>query len=262
MTKLFKIIIFISIYFISSCSNISKRFDNTFDQNNIEILSDIVGTGKQIKNHYKITTHYKGTFEDGTEFDSSYKRNKPFEFQIGLRKVIPGWELGLLGMQVGGKRILKIPPSLAYGKNGAGDLIPPNATLIFEIEIINIEPPGYKEISSEQLLSLKKEKLLVLQKINLILIDIRTQNERNITGIIESSHQITAFDTKGNLNNRLLESYKSIVKQNDHVVFISDKGEVSAILANGFVENLRMKNIYSLKGGIQEWIFQGNQVNR
>ena len=126
----------------------------------IEILSDTPGSGPEIKIHYKIKVHYVGTFDDGTQFDSSYKRNKPLEFQIGLRKVIPGWELGLLGMQVGGKRILKIPPSLAYGKNGAGDLIPPNATLIFEIEIINIEPPGYKEISSEQLISLRKEKLL------------------------------------------------------------------------------------------------------
>jgi len=260
MIKLVKIIIFISIFLISSCTNISKKIDNTSIKNNIEILSDIPGTGKQIKNHYKLSVHYKGTLEDGTEFDSSYKRNKPFEFQIGLQQVIPGWELGLLGMQVGGKRVLKIPPSLAYGKNGAGDLIPSNATLIFEIEIIYIEPPGYKEISSKQLLSLKKEKLLALQKINLIVIDIRNKNEQVKTGIIESSHQITAFDTKGNLNNKFLENYNSIVKQKDHVVFISERGEISAILANGFVEHLGMKNIYSLKGGIEEWIFKGNKL--
>ena len=262
MKKLVKLIFFIPIFLITSCSNISKNIDNTSIQNNIEILSDIPGTGKQIKNHYKILVHYKGTLEDGTEFDSSYKRNKPFKFQIGLQQVIPGWEMGLLGMQIGGKRIFKIPPSLAYGKSGVRKIIPPYAKLIFEVEIINIQPPGYKEITPEQLLLLKKEKLLVLQKINLVLIDIRTQNEQDMTGIIHDSYQITAFNKKGNLNNKFLNNYKSIIKENDHVVFISDKGDISAILANGFVENLGKKNIYSLKGGIQEWIIQGNQINR
>ena len=92
------------------------------------------------------------------------------------------------------------------------------------------------------------------------MIDIRTQNEQNMTGIIHKSYQITAFNKKGNLNNKFLDNYKSIIKENDHVVFISDKGEISAILANGFVENLGKNNIYSLKGGIQEWIIQGNQI--
>ena len=261
MKKLVKLIFFISIFLISSCSNISKNIDNASIQNNIEILSDIPGIGNKIKNHYKITTHYVGTLEDGTVFDSSYERNKPFTFQIGLEQVIPGLEMGLLGMQVGGKRIFKIPPSLAYGKSGVGKIIPPYAKLIFEVEIINIQPPGYKEITPEQLLLLKKEKLFVLQKINLVLIDIRTQNEQNMTGIIHNSYQITAFNKKGNLNNKFLDNYKSIVKESDHVVFISDRGEISAILANGFVENLGKKNIYSLKGGIQEWIIKGNKIN-
>ena len=111
MKKLVKLIFFISIFLISSCSNISKNIDNASIQNNIEILSDIPGIGIKIKNHYKITTHYIGTFEDGTVFDSSYERNIPFTFQIGLEQVIPGLEMGLLGMQVGGKRIFKIPNS-------------------------------------------------------------------------------------------------------------------------------------------------------
>ena len=93
------------------------------------------------------------------------------------------------------------------------------------------------------------------------MIDIRTQNEQDMTGTIHNSYQITAFNKKGNLNNKFLDNYKSIIKENDHVVFISDKGDISAILANGFVENLGKKNIYSLKGGIQEWIIQGNQIN-
>ena len=102
----------------------------------IEILSDTPGTGPEIKNHYKVSVHYRGFLENGTEFDSSFKRNQPFVFQIGVRQVIPGWELGLMGMKVGGKRKLKIPPELAYGDNAVTDLIPANSTLIFEIEVI------------------------------------------------------------------------------------------------------------------------------
>ena len=106
----------------------------------IKILSDIPGTGPTIVNHSKISVHYRGTFEDETEFDSSFKRNQPFVFQIGVRQVIAGWEIGLMGMKVGGKRMIKIPPELAYGKNGVPQAgIGPNATLIFEIELLAIQ---------------------------------------------------------------------------------------------------------------------------
>ena len=95
----------------------------------------------KLEKHFKVHVNYRGTLVDGTEFDSSFKRKKPFIFQIGLRQVIEGWEKGLMGMKVGGKRTLKIPPELAYGKNGAGDLIPPNAILIFDIEIVDASKP-------------------------------------------------------------------------------------------------------------------------
>ena len=218
----------------------------------IEILSDTPGSGAEIKIHYKIKVHYIGTFEDGSVFDSSYKRSKPLEFQIGLRQVIPGWEIGLEGMRVGGKRVIKVPPSLAYGESGVGNLIPPNTTLIFGIEIISIEPPAYGEINVENLMS--------LQKNGFIIIDIRTQEKWDETGIINGSHQITAFDILGNLNPNFIKIFHSIVMENDHVVFISDTGEISAILANGFVENLGIKNVYSLQGGIQGWIDKYNKV--
>ena len=78
----------------------------------IKILSDIAGTGPKIENHFKVSVHYRGFLEDGTEFDSSFKRNQPFVFQIGVRQVIPGWETGILGMRVGGKRKIKI---IMYG---------------------------------------------------------------------------------------------------------------------------------------------------
>ncbi len=82
--------------------------------------------------------HYTGWLEDGTKFDSSVDRNDPFSFPIDCSYVIPGWDEGVVGMKVGGKRKLVVPPELGYGERGAGGVIPPNATLIFEIELLEL----------------------------------------------------------------------------------------------------------------------------
>jgi FKBP-type peptidyl-prolyl cis-trans isomerase FkpA len=82
--------------------------------------------------------HYTGWLEDGTQFDSSRDRNKPFSFPVQCSYVIPGWDEGVIGMRVGGIRRLTVPPRLAYGEKGAGGVIPPNATLTFEIELLEI----------------------------------------------------------------------------------------------------------------------------
>ena len=150
-----KIFLIFLTFFIFSCATNKKTEDLYFTNNNIEIISEIPGEGEDIKNHYKVTVHYIGEFVDGTEFDNSYKRNKPFIFQIGVNKVIKGWDLGLIGMKVGGTRKIKIPPSLAYGKKGIKDIIPPDSFLIFEIKVINMEPPKYKVISNNELISIR-----------------------------------------------------------------------------------------------------------
>ena len=222
--------------------------------NEIEILSDVPGKGIEINNHFKITVNYRGTLENGNEFDSSFKRKQPFVFQIGLRQVIPGWEKGLMGMRVGGKRTLKIPPNLGYGSKGAGDLIPPNSTLIFDIEIIDVKPPGYKKIYSKDLKNDQHQKFII--------IDIRTLKEREHTGVIENSLEITAFDIDGNFDRKFIKSYQEVASKDDHVVFISNKGEISAILANGFVEQLGATNMYTLVGGIQNWIKEGRDLTK
>lgn len=99
-----------------------------------------MGSGEPVKELNRLTVHYTGKLEDGTTFDSSKNPGRePFRFTIGAGQVIPGWEKGLLGMMVGGQRVLTIPPELAYGEQGAGDVIPPNATLVFEVELLNIE---------------------------------------------------------------------------------------------------------------------------
>lgn len=95
------------------------------------------GQGPEAKNDDVVTVHYTGKLENGTVFDSSYDRGEPFVFQIGAGQVIQGWDVGLLSMKVGEKRLLTIPPELGYGSMQVGD-IPPNSTLIFEVEMIKI----------------------------------------------------------------------------------------------------------------------------
>jgi FKBP-type peptidyl-prolyl cis-trans isomerase len=102
-------------------------------------IEDIkVGTGSAVKSGDTVSINYIGTLEDGTKFDSSYDRNQPFETQIGVGQVIEGWDKGVIGMQVGGKRKLIIPYQMAYGENGYGP-IPAKATLIFEVELMSIK---------------------------------------------------------------------------------------------------------------------------
>ena len=102
----------------------------------VEILKQ--GTGEGAKAGDNIVVNYVGTLTDGTKFDSSIDRNQPFPYTLGQNRVIKGWELGLVGMKVGEKRRLTIPPELGYGAAGAGGAIPPNATLIFEIDMLSI----------------------------------------------------------------------------------------------------------------------------
>lgn len=97
------------------------------------------GTGAEAINGKKVSVHYTGKLEDGTIFDSSVSRGEPIAFVLGAGQVIPGWEQGILGMKVGGKRILIIPPELAYGPQGRPPVIPPNATLIFDVELVNVQ---------------------------------------------------------------------------------------------------------------------------
>lgn len=100
----------------------------------------MVGEGPQAQAGDKVSVHYTGWLEDETKFDSSLDRNQPFEFQLGAGMVIKGWDEGVAEMQVGGKRKLIIPSELGYGQRGAGNVIPPGATLIFEVELLAINP--------------------------------------------------------------------------------------------------------------------------
>ena len=104
----------------------------------VEYISKPDTCDKVASNGDMLSMHYVGTLESGAKFDSSYDRSEPFKFQIGVGQVIQGWEEGVLGMCVGEKRKLIVPPDLGYGDQGAGDIIPGGATLYFEVELIEI----------------------------------------------------------------------------------------------------------------------------
>ena len=108
--------------------------------NGLVIEDLVIGEGNEAQDFNKVVLNYTGTLEDGSIFDSSLKPGRtPFTFTLGAGSVIKGWDLGVKGMKVGGKRKLTIPSNLGYGDNGAGNVIPPGATLIFEVELLEVE---------------------------------------------------------------------------------------------------------------------------
>lgn len=116
---------------------------NTNTNNVLDVTDEVVGTGTVAAAGDSVTVNYVGTLTDGTVFDASANHgSQGFTFTLGAGQVIKGWDEGIVGMKVGGKRKLVIPPSLAYGANGMAGVIPPNATLTFEVELLNVQPQG------------------------------------------------------------------------------------------------------------------------
>lgn len=105
----------------------------------LKYVDAVEGTGPSPRTGQTVKVHYTGKLENGTKFDSSVDRGEPFEFVIGVGKVIKGWDEGVMTMRVGGKRTLTIPPELGYGARGAGNVIPPNAILSFDVELLGVK---------------------------------------------------------------------------------------------------------------------------
>lgn len=130
---MFKILLAISLVAFSCVSMNAQEVKDL-------IVKDVkVGTGKEAKDGNTVTVHYTGTLTNGKKFDSSKDRNQPFSFQLGRGEVIKGWDRGVKGMKVGGMRKLTIPAHLGYGDRGAGNDIPPGATLLFDVELLKVE---------------------------------------------------------------------------------------------------------------------------
>ena len=126
----------------------------------IETITE--GSGQAAEAGNKVFVHYTGKLEDGSVFDSSVTRDQPFSFTLGAGQVIRGWEQGILGMKVGEKRVLTIPPELGYGAAGAGGVIPPNATLTFEVELLDtMIPPQLGQANPQELLDAQKNGTII-----------------------------------------------------------------------------------------------------
>ncbi|RED52222.1 FKBP-type peptidyl-prolyl cis-trans isomerase [Aestuariispira insulae] len=218
----------------------------------LQIEDTLVGTGEEAVLHSQVQVHYTGTLMDGTKFDSSLDRQQPFEFLIGFQQVIAGWEQGVQGMKVGGKRVLVIPPQLAYGERGAGEAIPPNATLRFEIELLAVEGPGYTNVDAATMRGLINK--------GAKMVDIRGSSEWTVTGVIEGASLLTAFGDNGRIQPGFPESFEAAVTREDKVVLIGSEDERSSLLALILVRQAGYPDVYNLTGGVSTWRRDGGDL--
>ena len=209
------------------------------------------GDGPAAASGQQVGVHYTGKLTDGTVFDSSRTRGEPFFFILGQGQVIQGWEQGVLGMTVGEQRVLTIPPELGYGARGAGGVIPPNATLVFDVELMSIStPPRLSVLSIEE-----TEQALAG---GATLIDIRREEEWNETGVLEGAHMITAFTATGQLHPEFNEKFSALVTSLDQeVILYCRTANRTDMLGQALVNQLGFTNMSHLDGGIVEWTKQG-----
>ncbi len=139
MKNIITIFLFTLTLILGACSNKMETGKEITTESGLKYVDEKVGDGKQPSPMSMVTVHYTGTLPDGKKFDSSRDRNQLYSFKIGVGAVIPGWDEGVMTMKVGGKRKLTIPPKLAYGDRGAGSLIQPGATLIFDVELLDVK---------------------------------------------------------------------------------------------------------------------------
>ncbi|WP_289033354.1 FKBP-type peptidyl-prolyl cis-trans isomerase [uncultured Roseibium sp.] len=213
----------------------------------LKVKDITIGTGEEANVGETVVVHYTGWLMDGTKFDSSHDRNQPFSFTLGERRVIPGWEQGVEGMKVGGKRELIIPPELGYGRRGAGNVIPPNATLKFEVELLEVKGKKFSDIGNDEL----KAKLAA----GVPVVDIRRPDEWKATGVLAGSHLITFFDEKGQVNPAFGDELQKVIAgPGDEIVFICQSGNRSSVLSQHLSEKAGFTQIANVQNGIASWI--------
>lgn len=220
----------------------------------VKIDEIAVGEGAEAQPFSVVDVHYTGRLESGEVFDSSIERGEPFRFTLGAGQVIPGWDMGILGMKTGGKRTLSIPPELAYGKQGAGSVIPPNASLVFEVELVAVAPPPFASIDSATL----QAKL----DSGIKLIDIRRPEEWRQTGVVEGSIQSTAFDADGRFIKAFAEMIENTVQPDEEFAVICRTGNRTAVISNWLATTGGYKNVLNVSDGITRWIEEGRPVDK
>ena len=225
------------------------------DTSDLKIEITQKGSGTEAANGMSVSVHYTGKLTDGTKFDSSLDRGTPFTFTLGQGSVIKGWDQGVLGMMVGEKRTLTIPSELGYGSAGAGASIPPNATLIFDIELLDVQMPVVLGQSTPA-------EFIELQKDGYIVIDIRREEEWIETGIIKGAETITAFTESGQLHKDFQEKFFSLAKGPETPILLYCRtGNRTEMLGNALIDQVGLKNVYHLTDGIVEWKKSGNVIS-
>ncbi len=214
----------------------------------------VVGTGDEAVANTKVTVHYTGWLEDGKKFDSSLDRGRPFSFTLGAGRVIQGWDQGVKGMKVGGKRELVIPPELGYGARGAGNAIPPNATLKFEIELLAVAPPPFRNVGNDELQELLKG--------GARLVDIRRPDEWEKTGIIKGSTLLTAFDGHGRFIRTFPDTFTKDFPKDQEVILICQHGNRSSSLAQALADRAGYAKVVNVTKGIDAWLKAGLPVEK
>jgi rhodanese-related sulfurtransferase len=220
----------------------------------LSVLDMVLGTGATATENASVTVHYTGWLLDGTKFDSSHDRKQPFTFTLGAGRVIQGWDKGVAGMKVGGTRELVIPPDLAYGARGAGSVIPPNAALRFEVELISVSAPKFKSIGNHELQSLMDRGVTTL--------DIRRPDEWAETGTIKGVQRLTAFDKNGQFVPGFPDALGKLVDQDAEVVLICRTGRRSLALARAMADQAGYTKVYTHATGMSDWIKAGNPVEK
>ena len=217
----------------------------------LKITVEQEGSGDSAEIGMSVSVHYTGKLEDGTEFDSSIPRGQPFTFTLGAGQVIKGWDLGVEGMKIGEKRSLVIPPHLGYGIRGAGATIPPNATLIFDIELLEVAMPiTLRELSPNDFID--------AQENGGIVIDIRREEEWKETGILQGSNMITAFTKDGNIHPDFPKKFFDLINDIDVPILLYCRtGNRTSILGQALIDQVGQTNVSHLSEGIVGWKKQG-----
>lgn len=217
----------------------------------VQITDTQVGTGDAVVIGQRVKVHYTGWLLDGTQFDTSRDSDTTFEFSIGAHEVIRGWDIGVQGMRVGGKRELIIPPELAYGKKGYPGAIPPNSTLKFEVELVSVQ--------NNEVTFLKNDELAAMIKRGVKVIDIRRVSRRG-NGIIEGSLMNPAYVETGSFSQTFLKTLKANVAKDEEFVLVSRTGKWAVYFGEILAGRKGYKKVFTLQKGIDKWIADGYPV--
>jgi len=216
---------------VDSHQQVTSMGKEIMTSSGLTYVDEIIGTGNNPKTGDKVVVHYTGTLENGTKFDSSMDRDRPFEFTIGVGRVIKGWDEGVSSMKVGGKRKLIIPPDLGYGSRNMG-AIPPNSTLLFDIELIEIKEkfvdvdfslPGKEEVTESGL-------RMIIHKEGNGQIPVTGQTVKvHYTGILENGKQFDSSHNRGRPFTFQLGQGR-VIKGWDEALALMSKGEKRTLI--------------------------------